>query len=436
MTTARVELWGRHIGAVTWLSERVLGVFQFTPEFVSSGIEVSPLVMPLREAPYEFPTLARKTFKGLPGLLADSLPDKFGNALINLWLAQEQREASSFNPVERLCYTGSRGMGALEFWPALSSAPTSARKIEVTRLVALSNRILSERSALFGKLDGHDDARDIEDILRVGTSAGGARAKAIVAWNEATGEFRSGQVEADEGFSHWLMKFDGVDKNSDKELADPKGFGRIEYAYHLMAQEAGITMMPCRLHEEGGRAHFMTRRFDRRDNGAKLHYQSFGALMHYDFESAGAHSYEQAILAIKKLQLPAKDLNQQIRRAFFNILARNQDDHVKNIGFVMNKAGEWRLSPAFDVAYSYNPAGDWTSQHQMSLNGKRDHFERDDFAAFASFAGMKKAQSKRLLEEVAAAVRKWRDFASSADVMPGHIDAIERSVRLHELGLS
>ena len=433
MTTASVELWGRRIGAVTWDADRGLGIFQYTPEFGTSGIQLSPLQMPWRNAPYEFPSLPRQTFKGLPGLLADSLPDKFGNALIDVWLAQQQRDSRSFNPVERLCYTGTRGMGALEFQPAIAGATTSSRQLEVTRLVALSNRILDERSRLQGHLDGTDDTHDIEDILRVGTSAGGARAKAILAWNETTGEFRSGQVQTDKGFSHWLMKFDGVDKNSDKELADPQGFGRIEYAYYLMAMAAGITMMPCRLHEEGGRAHFMTRRFDRTDAGVKLHYQSFGALMHYDFESAGAHSYEQAILAQKKLQLPASDVQQQVRRAFFNIVARNQDDHVKNIGFVMDKQGQWRLSPAFDVVYSYNPAGDWTAQHQMSLNGKRDNFDRDDLFAFAKVAGIKTAKASAILEEVVAAVTKWREFAMIAEVLPMHADEVEKSTRLDSL---
>lgn len=436
MTTASVELWGKHIGAVSWLADRGLGVFQYTPEFASSGVQPSPVHMPLREAVYEFPGLPQQTFKGLPGMLADSLPDKFGNALINMWLAQQAREASSFNPVERLCYTGTRGMGALEFQPVIEGAPTSSRTLDVARLVALSSRVLAERTNLMGQFDGHDDARDIEDILRVGTSAGGARAKAILTWNENTGEFRSGQLKAGKGFSHWLMKFDGVSGNSDKELDDPQGFGRIEYAYYLMARHAGITMMRCRLHVEGSRAHFMTRRFDRTDAGEKLHYQSFGALMHYDFENSGVHSYEQAIVAIKKLGLPAKDVEQQIRRAYFNIIARNQDDHVKNIGFVMNKDGEWRLSPAFDVTYSYNPSGQWTSQHQMSLNGKRDRFDLDDLIAFAAMAGMKANKARQIIESVGDAVRKWGAFAAQVDVFSAHIDKVQNALRLSDFQLS
>jgi len=436
MTTASIELWGRRIGAVTWVPERGRGVFQYTPAFGQSGIEVSPLQMPWREAPYEFPDLGRDTFKGLPGMLADSLPDKFGNALIDVWLSSQGRDASSFNPVERLCYTGTRGMGALEFKPSFAGAPTSSRRVKVERLVALSNRILTSREKLHGTFDGEDDKRDIEDILRVGTSAGGARAKAILAWNEDSGEFRSGQLPPDKGYTQWLMKFDGVDENSDKELADPKGFGRIEYAYYLMAQAAGIQMMRCRLHEEGGRAHFMTRRFDRRDNGEKLHYQSFGALMHYDFSVAGAHSYEQAIMAIRRLGLPAEDMDQQVRRAIFNILARNQDDHVKNIGFVMDKEGDWRLSPAFDVAYSYNPDGDWTSQHQMSLNLKRDGFDIDDLITFASLAGMKTRKAKNLIDEIVQAVSDWSKFAKEAKVLDTHQASIQNTIRLKAMGLA
>jgi len=436
VTTASVELWGRQIGAVTWVPERNRTVFQYRPEFETSGIEVSPLQMPWRVAPYEFPNLESSTFQGLPGLLTDSLPDKFGNALIDLWLSQQNRDARSFNPVERLCYTGTRGIGALEFKPALAGTPTTSRRVEVERLVALSNRILTNREKLKGTFDGDDDARDIEDILRVGTSAGGARAKALLAWNEKSGHFRSGQLQPGKGFTQWLMKFDGINENSDKEVADPRGYGRIEYAYYLMARNAGINMTRCRLHEEGGRAHFMTRRFDRPRNGGKLHYQSLAALMHYDFANAGAHSYEQAIMALKQLRAPVEDIEQQVRRAFFNILARNQDDHVKNIGFVTNKDGQWRLSPAFDVVYSYNPGGDWTSQHQMSLNLKRDDFSIEDFIAFAKHAGFKPQKANEIIEETAQSISNWQTFAGKARVTDSHQDKIRNSLRLKAMGLN
>ncbi|OYW87759.1 MAG: toxin HipA [Hyphomonas sp. 32-62-5] len=427
--TARVMLWGRDIGAVTWLPDRGIGVFQYTPEFSQSGIEVAPMMMPLTDAPYEFPSLSRETFKGLPGMLADSLPDKFGNTLINAWLSREGRDPGSFTPVERLCYTGTRAMGALEFRPLLNEAPTSSRKIEINALVELANRVLDDRIALEGKLTGVDDHSAIEDILRVGTSAGGARAKAVLAWNPETGVFRSGQAPASDGFSQWLMKFDGVQGNKDKEVADPQGFGRIEYAYYLMAVEAGIDMEECRLHEEGGRAHFMTKRFDRTANGRKLHMQSLGALMHYDFNIAGAYAYEQALRTIRRLGLAMPDVERQVRRAFFNILARNQDDHVKNIAFLMDRKGVWRLSPAFDMAYSYNPSGVWTGQHQMSLNGKRDGFDVEDLLTFAAAGGVKQSRAKSILTEVSAAVSQWRRFAQDAGMPDTDIDRIARTQR-------
>ncbi|MDP5072096.1 MAG: type II toxin-antitoxin system HipA family toxin, partial [Congregibacter sp.] len=339
--TARVILWGRDIGAVTWLTDRGVGVFQYTPEFARSRIEVAPLMMPLTDTPYEFPSLSKETFKGLPGMLADSLPDKFGNTLINAWLSRQGRDPGSFTPVERLCYTGSRGMGALEFKPQLGDSATTVHRIEIAALVDLANRVLDDRIALGGKFTGNDDQQVIEDILRVGTSAGGARAKAVLAWNAQTGEFRSGQNPAVKDFGHWLIKFDGVAGNKDRELADPQGFGRIEYAYSLMAKAAGIDMTQCRLHEEGGRAHFMTKRFDRTDDGKKLHMQSLGAMLHYDFNVAGAYAYEQALQCIRRLGLPRSDMEQQVRRTFFNILARNQDDHVKNIAFLMTRTGAW-----------------------------------------------------------------------------------------------
>ncbi|MEN8178404.1 MAG: type II toxin-antitoxin system HipA family toxin [Pseudomonadota bacterium] len=430
-TTARVLLWGRDIGAVTWLDERELAVFQYTPDFAGSGIQVAPLTMPLQEAPYEFPALSRETFHGLPGLLADSLPDKFGNQLIDAWLATQGRPPGSLNPVERLCYTGSRGMGALEFKPTIKGAPTKTHKIKIEALVDLANRVLDERISLEGKFAGQDDQRAIEDILRVGTSAGGARAKAILAWNPRTGEFRSGQAPAEKGFSHWLMKFDGVHGNKDKELADPQEFGRIEYVYSLMARDAGITMQECRLHEEGGRAHFMTKRFDRTEKGEKLHMQSLGAMRHYDFNEAGAYAYEQAVQTIQRLSLPTEDIEQQLRRTFLNVLARNHDDHVKNIAFLMDKQGQWRLSPAFDVAYSYNPNGAWTSRHQMSLNGERDDFQVEDLVAFAQTAGLKKAKAMALLREVASSVKNWRGYAEATGVSTRDMNRIEKTFRIY-----
>ena len=430
MTDARVVLWGRDIAAVTWDDGQDLGIFQYAPEFLNSGIEVSPVTMPLNDGIFQFPALSRETFKGLPGLLADSLPDKFGNALIDAWLAGQGRTPDSFNPVERLCYIGKRGMGALEFLPTIKGSPTTSRVVEVEELVKLSNKVINDRASLTGQLTGDDDTDAIGDILRVGTSAGGARAKAILAWNESTGEFRSGQLDQEAGFTQWLMKFDGITENRDKELADPQGYGRIEFAYSLMAAQAGINMTRCRLHEEGGRAHFMTQRFDRTDTGNKLHMQSLCAMMHYDFNIAGAYSYEQVFQAIKLLRLKRTEIEQQFRRTAFNVIARNQDDHVKNIAFLMNKTGQWFLSPAFDVVYAYNPDGAWTSRHQMSVNGKRDGFELADLVALASVGGIKKRKALGIIDQVADAVSNWDTYRSNAGVPDTVARQIKKTFRL------
>ena len=411
---ARVQLWGRTIGAVSWDEGRGVAAFQYDPEFAGSGIELSPLVMPLDDQVHEFPALARETFHGLPGLLADSLPDRFGNALIDAWLATQGRTPGSFNSVERLCYTGTRGMGALEYAPVLGPRPRKASKIDVDALVRLAGDVLTRRGGLRGRLDGMDDSTALRDILIVGTSAGGARAKAVIAWNRETNEVRSGQVAAGEGFEHWLLKFDGVAGNQDKELEDPKGFGVVEYAYHRMARAAGVVMNECRLLEEHGRRHFMTRRFDRVAGGGKLHMQSLGALAHLDFNMAGAHGYEQALGVIRRLGLPMAEVEQQFRRMTFNIVARNQDDHVKNIAFLMNQRGEWSLAPAFDVTFSHNPRGAWTATHQMTMNGKRDGFTMADFEACARAALMKRGRASAIVAEVVAAVARWPEFAAEA----------------------
>jgi serine/threonine-protein kinase HipA len=314
--------------------------------------------------------------------------------------------------------------------PTLKGSPTTSRAVEVEELVKLSNKVINQRASLTGQLTGGDDTDAIEDILRVGTSAGGARAKAILAWNESTGEFRSGQLDQEAGFTQWLMKFDGITNNRDKELADPQGYGRIEFAYSLMAAEANINMTRCRLHEEGGRAHFMTERFDRTVTGGKLHMQSLCAMMHYDFNSAGSYSYEQAFQAMKLLRLSRREIEQQFRRAVFNVIARNQDDHVKNIAFLMNKVGQWSLSPAFDVCYSYNPNGAWTSQHQMSINGKRDQFEISDLIALANLGGIKKRKATTIMNEVAAAVSNWQTHSAAAEVPEDTSRTIGKTFRL------
>ncbi|MCB9911243.1 MAG: type II toxin-antitoxin system HipA family toxin [Planctomycetes bacterium] len=426
---ARVELWGRMIGAVSLAEGQDVAEFQYDPDFAKSAIELAPLVMPLSDRVYRFPALARETFHGLPGLLADSLPDRFGNALINAWLATQGRTPQSFDAVERLCYTGARGMGALEFAPVLGPRPRTASKIQIEALVDLASEVLSHRGDLQGHFHEEGKEKALRDILRVGTSAGGARAKAVIAWNRTTQEVRSGQIAAGEGFEYWLIKFDGVVGNQDKELEDPKGYGAIEYAYSLMAQAAGIRMNECRLLEENGRRHFMTKRFDRLAGGEKLHMQSLCALAHFDFNQAGAYGYEQAHLAIRQLDLPMASVEEQFRRMLFNIVARNQDDHVKNIAFLMDKQGRWSLAPAFDLTYSFNPAGLWTSTHQMTVNGKRDGFTLEDFEACAKSALMKRGRAATLLEEVQGAVTRWPEFASQAGIPESVVERIQATHR-------
>jgi serine/threonine-protein kinase HipA len=413
---AEVRLWGRRIGAVSQEGPHKAAAFQYEPAFARSGIEIAPLMMPLSDRIYQFPALPEDTFHGLPGLLADSLPDRFGNALIEAWLATQGRRADDFSAVERLCYVGRRGMGALEFAPMLGPRRRTASAIKIDVLVQLASDVLTHRKNLRTRFHNTARAAALRDLLVVGTSAGGARAKAVIAWNRTTNEVRSGQIDAGAGFEYWILKFDGVDGNTDKELDDPRGYGAIEYAYHLMARAAGIAMTECRLLEEQGRRHFMTRRFDRLEGGAKVHMQSLGALAHFDFNSAGAYSYEQAFDVIRRLGLPMSAVEEQFRRMAFNIVARNQDDHAKNIAFLMDKAGGWTLAPAFDVTYSYNPSGAWTATHQMTMNGKREEFTLRDFAASAQSALMKRGRAATIVTEVESAVGRWKEFADAAEL--------------------
>lgn len=430
MKTAEIWLWGRLIGAVTLPAADRFATFEYTPDFSASGIELSPIAMPLGRQLYRFPSLPIKSFHGLPGLLADSLPDKYGNALIDAWLATQGRLPGNFNAVERLCYTGARGMGALEFRPAEGPNFNISEKIEIDELTKLASEVLSHRSDLNVIFAGKDKAKALREILRVGTSAAGARAKAIIAWNPTTDEVRSGQVIAPYGFEYWLIKFDGVTNNKDRELVDPQGFGAIEYAYSQMALAAGVTMTPCRLFEEGGRRHFMTQRFDRLPDGNKLHIQSLAALAHLDFNDPHANSYEQAFVAMRALALPQSQIAQQFRRMVFNIVGRNQDDHVKNIAFLMDRTGQWSLSPAFDIGYSYNPDGDWTSQHQMSVNFKRDNFTLDDLVASGRSADLSAREVRRILAEVTETVSRWHAFANDAGVKQAFIGDIAGNLRL------
>ena len=361
-------------------------------------------------------------------MLEDSLPDRYGNALIDAWLAEQGRTPSTFSAVERLCYVGKRGMGALEYEPQRGPLQSTSHALNIDDMVRLASDILTQRTAFTTTLD--DATKGIADILQIGTSAGGARAKAVIAWNPSTQEVRSGQVDAGSGFSYWLIKFDGVKGNRDKELEDPRGYGAIEFAYHVMAVNAGIEMAECRLLEENGRRHFMAKRFDRTDSGDKIHMQTLGALAHFDYNMPGVHSYEQAFLVGRQLGLPMADTEELFRRLVFNVVARNQDDHAKNIAFLMDRKGSWRLSPAYDVTYAYNPSGLFTSRHQMTLNGKRDGFTRDDLHAAADAASLKRGRWKEILHDVLSAVRSWPTFAEKAGLDETIVRSIASTHRL------
>ena len=428
--TAIVKLWGDVVGAVSWLNEPAYGVFEFDPTFLKKGLDISPIHMGLAAAGsgdgiFFFPGLNRDTFYGLPGLLADSLPDRFGNMIINAWLARKGRDIGSFSPIERLCYVGSRAIGALEFRPLIDRKLDRSVAVEIAELVGLVQQITSRRSNLAVNVSDNEKENEaaILDILRIGTSAGGARPKAIIAMN-GENHVISGQADVPQGYDYWILKFDGVD---DLELGKSEGYGRIEYAYYLMAVEAGLKMTECRLLEENQRAHFMTKRFDRQ-NGRKIHIQSLCGLAHYDFNMAGATSYEQAFAIMRKLHLSKADAVQQYRRMVFNVMARNQDDHTKNMAFLMDREGHWKLSPAFDVMYSHNPAGKWTNQHQMTLNGKRDNFTLQDIIAVGESISIPKPQA--VIREVRDSVERWPEFAQKAGVSKQRTHEIRKYHRL------
>ncbi len=405
----KVLLDGNLIGAVRWRDVDQVGVFQYHPEFVASGLEVSPLHMPLREAPYEFPELARtKTFAGLPGLVADSLPERFGNQLLSAWLQRQGRTFESLTPLERLAYLGTRGMGALEYEPDLGIAHATPVTMKVHELVEIARDVLAQRQTA-----GTRSATDIEQLVQVGTSAGGAKAKAVIAWNPVSGEVLSGQVPVPSGFEYWLIKFDEIEN---EELATAHQIGRIEMAYHRMAVEAGITMMQSRLMPDGDRAHFMTRRFDRGDRGEKYHVQTFAALTHQDRDPPGAIGYESLFATARKLGLPQSDADQIYRRMVFNILARNQDDHAKNHAFIMDQDGTWLLAPAYDVCYSYKPGSRWIGKHQMRCNDKRDDFTLEDLLQAARAADIKRGTAMDIISAVRNALDRWDQFAGEVDL--------------------
>ena len=422
--TATVTLWGTTVGYFHLEEGKKYVSFEYEKEFVRMGIEIAPIMMPLSNRVYEFPELVIPAFKGVPGLLADSLPDKFGNAVIDQWLASEGRTPESFHVVERLCYTGKRGMGALEYMPAINLRDGKQDKINIAKLVEFASAVLEEREHIH--LSAKKDM-NYNQLLKLGTSAGGARAKAVIAYHEKTGDIRSGQVEAELGYDYWLIKFDGVTKNGDHNLDDVPEYTMIEYAYYLMALKAGIVMNECKMLEEGGRKHFMTKRFDR-VNGKKLHMQSLGAISHIDYNEPGLCSYEMAALTARRIGLPSSDIEQFFRRMVFNVLAVNQDDHVKNISFLMDRNGLWSLSPAYDVTFACDASNKWLQAHQMTINGKQSNILINDLIACGQNMDLKTSKCKKIIEEVKAAVDEWQLIAQSVGIKERTIGLIQKTM--------
>ena len=430
---AGVRLWGQLTGALAYDPDTKICTFEYASEWVKQGVEIAPLKMPLSTRKYQFPGLNAETYRGLPAVFSDTLPDDFGNAVIDNWLARNGRDIDSFTVLERLLYTGNRGMGALEFEPAIKGVSTKSEQLELASLVAMAQQVLDQRADLTQNIesDPADDAA-MTSLFQVGTSAGGARAKALVAVNADRTQFRSGQVDAPRGYEHYLLKFDGVEehKKNSEVFGDPQGFGRMEFAYFLMARDAGINVSPSELIIEGPRAHFMTRRFDRSGND-KHHYVSLCAMDHADYKQPGVYSYEQLLSVARQLRLPRKDAIEIYRRMVFNIVARNHDDHTKNTGFLLNSLeSQWRLSPAFDLAYSYKKDSPWVNSHQMSVNGKRDIFVRDDLLAVGILIGNFKKEARQIIDEVLDVVSKWEDYASRAGVLESLALEIKRNHRL------
>ena len=410
--TAEVFLWGTRIGIIHQDPGIPYATFEYDGDFVNSGIEYSPIRMPLGRNIYEFPSLTGEPFYGMPGLVADSLPDRFGNAVIERWLSNQGKALSDFTAIDRLCYTGKRGMGALEYVPAIMDVGDIDDDINVSEMVRFASDILSNRESVI--LNAEDNLT-YSQLVQVGSSAGGARAKALIAWNEDTNEIRSGQIGLGPGYDYWLIKFDHVSKNGDHGLEDKPEYTLIEYAYYLMATSAGIVMNPCRLYESEGDHHFMTKRFDRQ-NGNKMHMQSLGALTHISFQEPGACGYELASAYMKELGLYHKEIEQFYRRMVFNCLAVNQDDHVKNVSFIMDKKGKWQLSPAYDITFSYNPANRWLRAHQMTINGKQTEIGLSDLIEAGNRMEIKERRCKDIINEVRSVVGRFSSFAEQVGI--------------------
>ena len=430
MQIAEVKIWGKFVGAVAWDTDNGLATFEYEPKFKSLNWDLAPLKMPIHENRnrFSFPELqkdkksAYDTFKGLPGILADALPDTYGNQMINLWLAQQGRPQDSMNPVEMLCFIGTRGMGALEFEPAVLKENKRTFSIEMDSLVTTAQKMLDQREAFITNLH-KDEEQAVLEVLKIGTSAGGARPKALIAWNEKTGEVKSGQTKAPKGFEHWLIKLDGV---SDVQLGSSQGYGKVEMAYYTMAKACGIDMMPSRLLEENGRSHFMTKRFDREGSETKHHVQTFCAMKHFDYNLIRSFSYEQLFQCMRELKLTYADAEQMFRRMVFNVIARNCDDHTKNFSFLLRQGGTWELAPAYDLCHAYRPGSEWVSQQALSINGKRKNIEKADLLAVGESIRCKKAAE--IVDEIKNTVHQWKDFAEEVNVKGSLRDEIANTL--------
>ena len=421
VNTVRVKMWGTTVGYLHQNDNGTVG-FQYDQDFLKSNIEISPIKMPLSAVTYTFPALPEQTFHGLPGMVADSLPDKFGNIVINRYLESQGRTADSLSVIEKLCYTGKRGMGALEYEPSKELSAMN-ETVDLDALTKLASEILSEKEQIH--IEKNDDL--MAQLMECGSSVGGARAKTLIAWNAETNDIRSGQINAGKGYEYWLLKFDNIKNNKDKDLRPDDGeYTKVEYAYYLMALDAGIEMSECRLYKENGSAHFMTKRFDRKGvKGEKLHMQSLCALAHMDFNSPRVYSYEEAFAVMKQLKLPYTDLTQLFRRMVFNEYAKNYDDHTKNISFLMDKKGVWSLSPAYDITFSYRKDSIWVNSHQMLINGKSDGITKEDMLKVAERAGIKKSDAEKITQQIISSVSKWELFAEKAGISQHNIKKIK-----------
>ncbi|EOB4963477.1 TPA: type II toxin-antitoxin system HipA family toxin [Vibrio vulnificus] len=427
------------VGAVSFDTEKGLGSFEYDPSFVKKGVELSPIKMPLSNRIYRFSELDFNTFKGLPGLIADSLPDDFGNAVLNAWVASQGRSPSDITPLQRLQYTGKRGMGALEYAPATKLRSLNAsQQVEIQSLVSIAQEILDSRGNFEVELkqNGQDDREAMMSLLSVGMSAGGARPKAVLAFNEDFTQVRSGQTNVPSGFTHYLMKFDGVSEHNKNQetFGDPLGYGAMEFVYHLMANKCGVDMMPCRLLHEGNRRHFITQRFDRIKN-SKVHVQTLNGLAHIDYKKPGSFSYAELFGIARQLKLSAVDAEQLFKRMTFNIIARNHDDHSKNFAFMLKqdklKKDKWSLAPAYDLAYSYKPGSKWVNSHWMSLNGKRDNFTRSDFYSLEKLSPIfNKRKIDDIIDTTIEHVSTWRQLAEEWDVPKTLVNEIQENLRL------